>query len=85
MIKNEDEYPEKSTTDKKSRKDMLLERITQFINLLPGSELRTPDSDELFMGLAYTASLNSKCFKRQVGAFIIDSKENVLSVGYNAT
>lgn len=83
MIKNEDDYPEQDSGEKKSRKKMLQEKIAPFIDMFSGSAPRTPDPDEFFMGLAYTASLNSKCFKRQVGAIVVDAKENVLSVGYN--
>jgi deoxycytidylate deaminase len=36
------------------------------------------------MGIAYTASLQSRCVKRRVGAVIVDEKYNsILSVGYN--
>jgi dCMP deaminase len=78
MIKNDDFYP-----DKPSIMVKLQEKIKPFIKLLSGSELRTPEDDEFFMSMAYTASLNSKCFKRQVGAVVVDANKNVLSVGYN--
>jgi deoxycytidylate deaminase len=35
------------------------------------------------MSMAYAASLLSQCFKRQVGAVIIDERGIVVSVGYN--
>lgn len=78
MIKNDDSYP-----DKPSIMIKLQEKIEPFVRLLSGSELRTPEDDEFFMSMAYTASLNSKCFKRQVGAVVVDANKNVLGVGFN--
>jgi deoxycytidylate deaminase len=78
MMKNDDPYPDRASIMVK-----LQEKIEPFIKLLSGKELRTPTDDEFFMSLAYTASLNSKCFKRQVGAVVVDANKNVLSVGYN--
>lgn len=78
MIKNEDPYPERA-----SRMMKLKEKIDPYMALLSGTKSRTPEPDEFFMSLAYTASLNSKCFKRQVGAVVVDADKNVLSVGYN--
>lgn len=35
------------------------------------------------MALAYTASLRSSCFRRQVGAVIVGPRGDVLAIGYN--
>lgn len=78
MIKNDDPYPERA-----SRMSMLQEKIKDYIELISGTKSRTPRPDEFFMSMAYTASINSKCFKRQVGAVVVDADKNVLSVGYN--
>jgi len=54
-----------------------------YIELVSGT-LRHPVTKEHFMSIAYTASLMSKCYKRQVGAVIVDEKnDKVLSIGYN--
>lgn len=60
----------------------LSEIIIKHIELLSG-DLRPPDPEEYFMSLAYTASLKSKCIKRQVGAVIVDKRGRVLGVGCN--
>jgi deoxycytidylate deaminase len=78
MVKNDEPYSESV-----SRLAKLQEKIEPYITLLSGGEPRTPEPDEFLMSLAYTASLNSKCFKRQVGAIVADKGNNVLSVGYN--
>jgi len=78
MVKNDEAYSERA-----SRMGKLQEKIEPYITLLSGRTSRTPEHDEFFMSLAYTASLNSKCFKRQVGAIVVDKDRNVLSVGYN--
>jgi deoxycytidylate deaminase len=46
-------------------------------------ELRPPTEKEAYMSIAYAASLLSHCFKRQVGAVIIDERGTVVSIGYN--
>ena len=78
ILKNDENYPEKGF-----RMMKIEEKVRNYIDLLAGKKLRTPDHDEFFMSLAYTASLNSKCFKRQVGAAVVDEEKNVLAMGYN--
>jgi len=78
MLKNDENYPER-----RFRMMKIEEKVRNHIDLLSGKKLRTPDHDEFFMSLAYTASLNSKCFKRQVGAVVVDEEKNVLAMGYN--
>jgi deoxycytidylate deaminase len=64
--------------------EKLRDKILPYINLMKGDLSRTPTALELYMGIAYTASLQSKCIKRRVGAVIVDEKFNaILSVGYN--
>lgn len=60
----------------------LSEKIGSFIKLFEG-ELNLPTEQETYMSIAYCASLMSQCFKRQVGAVIIDEMGRVVSVGYN--
>ncbi len=76
-IKNENDIP-----DEKVQIQKLSEKIIPHISLLSGV-LRPPEPEEYFMSLAYTASLKSKCFKRQVGAVIVDELGRVLGVGCN--
>jgi len=64
--------------------DKLKEKIRPYVELMKGDLSRTPNPLELYMGIAYTASLQSKCIKRRVGAVIVDEKFNaILSVGHN--
>jgi deoxycytidylate deaminase len=60
----------------------LNEKIGSFIDLFEG-QLDLPTEQESYMSMAYCASLMSQCFKRQVGAVIIDEMGKVISVGYN--
>jgi len=64
--------------------DKLKDKISQYINLMKGDIRRPPNPFELYMGIAYTASLRSQCLKRRVGAVIIDERSDaIVSVGYN--
>lgn len=64
--------------------DKLKDKITPYINLMRREQTRPPTPFELYMGIAYTASLKSECAKRRVGAVIVDEKNNAMvSVGYN--
>jgi deoxycytidylate deaminase len=78
LIDNEEEYDEAIVVRK------LEDKIKPYIDLVSGVRLRHPISKEAYMNIAYTASLKSQCYKRQVGAVIVDEKnEIVLAVGYN--
>lgn len=57
--------------------------IERFINLVHGVNGVTPTNDEVGMFAAYSASLNSACLSRQVGAAIADDQGRVLSTGCN--
>lgn len=66
--------------------EKLREKIRPYVNLMKRDLSRTPNPLELYMGIAYTASLQSRCIKRRVGAVIVDEKFNaILSVGHNET
>lgn len=62
--------------------DKLSWKVKSFINALTG-QAQAPTEQETFMSMAYCASLMSKCFKRQVGAIIVDTSHRVVSVGFN--
>jgi len=61
----------------------LTAKLKRFIHLIFGSEIITPTKDETAMYFASSASANSACLSRQVGASIIDSTGNLISVGWN--
>ena len=63
-------------------KQRLSVKIHNFIEMLSGKP-QSPTEQETYMSMAYCASLMSRCFKRQVGAVIIDPSHRVVSVGYN--
>lgn len=58
-------------------------RIKRFFDLIFESSIITPTIEEKSMYLAKSASGNSSCLSRQVGACIIDEFDNVLSSGWN--
>ena len=60
----------------------LKEKVGPYIQLFDG-QLELPTEQETYMSMAYCASLMSQCFKRQVGAVIVDERGRVISVGYN--
>jgi deoxycytidylate deaminase/dephospho-CoA kinase len=57
-------------------------KVKSFIEALMG-QAQSPTEPETYMSMAYCASLMSKCFKRQVGAIIVDTAQRVVSVGFN--
>ncbi|MCX4027888.1 deoxycytidylate deaminase [Endozoicomonas sp. SM1973] len=57
--------------------------IHRFLALVHGKNNITPTLDEVGMHEAYSASLNSSCLSRQVGAAIMDSDGNIVSHGFN--
>jgi deoxycytidylate deaminase len=58
-------------------------KIKRFFNLIFESSVITPTVEEKSMYLAKSASGNSACLSRQVGASIIDSNGQLLSTGWN--
>lgn len=61
----------------------LVAKVTEYIELLTGKNLRTPTQAEMAMATAFTCSLRSLCLKRQVGAVIADIRGQIISTGYN--
>lgn len=57
--------------------------LTRFLDLAHGGNGITPTRKEFGMYEAFSASLNSACLSRQVGAAILDTKGNLLSTGCN--
>jgi len=68
---------------KSTIREKLAEKLRDPIDLFSGKVRRQPSASEVFMSIAYTASLLSHCLKRQVGAVIIDETGKVLNIGYN--
>ena len=62
--------------------ERLEEKVGSYLRMFEG-EQNLPTEQEAYMSIAYCASLMSQCFKRQVGAVIVDEKNRVVSVGYN--
>ena len=79
IIRNDNDPMVKS---KSAQEERLSEKIKGYIDMFDG-KLELPTEQETYMSMAYCASLMSKCFKRQVGAVIIDPSNRVVSVGYN--
>ncbi|MDP9958102.1 deoxycytidylate deaminase [Epilithonimonas hungarica] len=61
----------------------LNKKIERYLNLIFESAIVTPSIEELSMYNAKSASGNSACLSRQVGACIIDKNNNLLSTGWN--
>jgi len=57
--------------------------IQRYLNLIFDSEIVTPHPHEIAMYQAKSASNNSACLSRQVGACITDKDFNVISKGWN--
>jgi deoxycytidylate deaminase len=61
----------------------ILRDLDRFLNLLFGKPVVTPTPDELGMAYAYVAAMRSAELGRQVGAAILDSRNNLIAVGTN--
>jgi deoxycytidylate deaminase len=79
LIVNEDHPMKEAVT---AFETILKGKLDDYIGLFRG-DLRPPTERESYMSIAYNASLMSKCFKRQVGAVIIDDNGIVVGTGYN--
>jgi len=64
-------------------KERLREKVQYYLELFEGKQIGLPTEEETYMSMAYCASLMSRCFKRQVGAVIVDDMGKVVSVGFN--
>lgn len=58
-------------------------KIQRFFNLIFESSIVTPTIEEKSMYLAKSASGNSACLSRQVGASIVDKNDMLISTGWN--
>jgi deoxycytidylate deaminase len=63
--------------------EVIKKSAQRFIDLIHGVNHITPSRDESGMYAAYSASLESACLSRQVGASIMDTDGNVISTGRN--
>lgn len=64
-------------------RDKLQQNANRFIELIFGDGKNQPTLAERTMHVAFSAANRSFCLSRQVGAAIIDSDGNLLSVGHN--
>jgi deoxycytidylate deaminase len=58
-------------------------KIRRFLGLIHGVNGLTPSTHEKGLYAAYSASLQSACLSRQVGAAILDTSGNLIAVGKN--
>ena len=61
----------------------LMDKVEPFIRLILGQDLRAPSPNESMMSLAYSIALRSSCYKRQVGAVIVDDIGRILATECN--
>ncbi|ENU6126211.1 MULTISPECIES: anti-phage dCTP deaminase [Enterobacteriaceae] len=61
----------------------LKSKVKRFLGLIHGLNGLTPNAHEKGMYAAHSASLQSACLSRQVGAAILDIKGNLIAVGRN--
>ncbi|RWX54345.1 anti-phage dCTP deaminase [Photobacterium chitinilyticum] len=66
-----------------SHKTELKKKLLRFIKLIHGTNGISPTVNEKGMYAAFSASLQSACLSRQVGASIVDEKGDVLVTGRN--
>lgn len=91
--KSDDEYGQRTsqailTSDffiknNQSQKKSLEHNIDRFFGLIHGQNGLTPTINEKGMYAAFSASLQSACLSRQVGAALFDDEGNLLAVGKN--
>lgn len=63
--------------------DDLKYKIIRLLVLIDRPGLITPTTEEVFMQMAYSLSLRSRCVSRQVGAVITNSDGYVIGAGWN--
>lgn len=66
-----------------SHSTQLNSKVERFLGLIHGKNGLTPSLHEKGMFNAFSASLQSACLSRQVGAAIVDNMGNILSTGRN--
>ncbi len=57
--------------------------IEKYLKIIKGEIPYVPNEMESLMAVAYATSMRSSCFKRKVGAILVDDEGNVFSSGYN--
>ena len=65
------------------KKDELRSRIGRFLDLLFDTAVHTPTKAECAMYEATSASANSACMSRQVGAAIVSQSGELVAIGWN--
>jgi deoxycytidylate deaminase len=63
--------------------DNIDESLLRFLDVLFGTRLHNPTSEESAMFHAATAASKSACMSRQVGAALVDGSGDLISVGWN--
>lgn len=58
-------------------------KLLDLTDLIIGKKPRRATMHEIYMNIAYTAALSSKCIKRNVGAVVVGESEKIVGVGYN--
>ncbi len=66
-----------------AQKSKLMDKFEPYLKLISGKDPRSPSPKESMMSLAYTIALRSSCYKRQVGAVIVDDNDKVLATECN--
>ncbi len=58
-------------------------KILDYADLVLGTKRRGATQPEILMSMAFSSAHSSKCLKRHVGALVVDSRGQVVGVGYN--
>jgi deoxycytidylate deaminase/dephospho-CoA kinase len=58
-------------------------KILDYADLVLGDKRRSASQPEILMSMAFASSHSSKCLKRHVGALVVDTRGQVVGVGYN--
>jgi deoxycytidylate deaminase len=66
-----------------ARPEELKAKVARFLDILFDTSIRTPTRAESAMYEASSASLNSACMSRQVGAAIVSDAGELIAVGWN--
>lgn len=80
IIKNNDDISV-GNCEYKAMHDKLKAYIEDFKNPIKSK----PTKNESLMAAAYISGRDSRCYKRKVGAIIVDSMDQIISSGYNGT
>jgi deoxycytidylate deaminase len=64
-------------------RETIVESLTRFLHAFFGHPFISPRHDEFFMFLARSAALRSADLSRQVGAALVSSNNELLTLGYN--